>query len=58
MVITPLTNERAWSGGANLFWSPVKGFDLGIEYRHGERELLSGSKGQLDRLEMAAKYGF
>lgn len=58
VVITPLANKRAWSGASNLFWSPVKGFDLGIEYRHGQRELLSGAKGQLDRLEMAAKYGF
>ncbi len=58
IAITPLTNKRAWSGAANLFWSPVKGFDLGVEYRHGERELLNGNKGQLDRLEMAAKYGF
>lgn len=58
IIVTPLTNERAWSGAANLFWSPVKNFDLGLEYRHGERELLSGAKGQLDRLEMAAKYSF
>lgn len=58
IVITPLANRQAWSGAGNIFWSPVKGFDLGVEYRHGERELLSGAKGQLDRLEMAAKYSF
>jgi hypothetical protein len=41
-----------------LFWSPVKGFDLGVEYRHGERILVSGANGQLDRVEFAAKYSF
>lgn len=51
-------NKTAWSGAVNLFWSPVKPIDLGIEYRHGERSLVSGAKGSLDRLEFAAKYTF
>jgi len=51
-------NDSALSYAANLFWSPAKGFDLGVEYRHGQRELVSGSKGQLDRLEFASKYSF
>lgn len=51
-------NRQAWSGAANLFWSPVKGFDLGIEYRHGERALVSGASGRLDRVEIAGKYSF
>lgn len=51
-------NEKAWSVAGNLFWSPAKGFDLGVEYRHGERELVSGAKGALDRIEFAAKYSF
>lgn len=51
-------NGQAVSYAGNLFWSPVKGLDLGIEYRHGERELVSGASGQLDRFEFAAKYGF
>lgn len=55
----PLTaNDKAWSLAANLFWSPVKALDLGVEYRHGERELLNGLAGQLNRLEFAAKYNF
>jgi hypothetical protein len=32
--------------------------DLGIEYRHGSRELVSGASGSLDRVEFAAKYNF
>ena len=51
-------NRQAWSGAANLFWSPVAGLDLGVEYRHGERHLVSGASGQLDRFEFAAKYSF
>lgn len=51
-------NKRAWSGAANLFYSPVSAIDLGIEYRHGERELVSGVTGTVDRMEFAAKYTF
>lgn len=53
-----LFNEKAYSYAANIFWTPAKGFDLGAEYRHGVRELVSGATGQLDRLEFAAKYSF
>ena len=51
-------NRQAWSGAANLFYSPVKNVDLGVEYRHGERELASGASGKIDRVEFAAKYSF
>lgn len=51
-------NQRAWSGAANLFYTPVNAVDLGIEYRHGERRLVSGVTGTTDRLEFAAKYTF
>lgn len=56
--VPPGANKQAWSAAGNLFYSPVKGLDLGVEYRHGVRELVSGAKGQLDRLEFAAKYSF
>lgn len=51
-------NEKAFSYAGNIFWSPAKGFDLGVEYRHGQRELVSGASGQLDRVEFAGKYSF
>lgn len=51
-------NKRAWSVAANLFYSPIRNVDLGIEYRHGSRELVSGAEGNLDRVELAAKYSF
>ncbi len=51
-------NREAWSVAGNLFWTPVKNVDLGIEVRHGERKLVNGASGSLDRVEFAAKYGF
>lgn len=51
-------NRQAWSGAANIFYTPIKNIDLGIEYRHGERKLVSGASGSTDRLEFAAKYSF
>lgn len=61
IVIPALANKQAWSLAGNLFWSPVKNLIpllFGVEYRHGERKLVSGATGQLDRVEMAAKYTF
>ncbi|MEJ6011929.1 DcaP family trimeric outer membrane transporter [Novosphingobium aquae] len=51
-------NQRAWSGAINLFYTPVKNIDLGIEYRHGERKLVNAADGATDRIEFAAKYSF
>lgn len=51
-------NKRAWSAAANLFYSPVKAVDLGIEFRHGTRKLVNGASGAIDRIEFAAKYSF
>jgi hypothetical protein len=58
VIVTGLANAKSYGGAANLFWTPAKGFDLGVEYRHAVRELLSGDKGALDRIEFAVKYGF
>jgi len=58
IAVTGLSNARSYGGAANLFWSPGKGFDIGVEYRHAVRELVSGDTGALDRLEFAFKYGF
>jgi hypothetical protein len=54
----PGANASAWSAAGNLFWTPVKGLDVGIEYRHGQRELVSGATGDLDRFEFATKFTF
>lgn len=58
-IATPgLANAEAWSVAGNLFWSPVRNLDFGIEYRHAVREVASGLIGKMDRFEMAAKYTF
>ena len=49
-------SARSYAG--NLFYSPVKALDIGIEYRRGRRELLSGQAGNVDLAEFAAKYAF
>jgi hypothetical protein len=51
-------NKQVWSAFGNVFYSPVKGFDLGVEFRHAERELENGQKGELDRLHFVAKQSF
>lgn len=58
ILVPGLVNVSAYSLAANLFWSPVKNLDIGIEVRHAGREVASGLKGQMDRVEMAAKYTF
>lgn len=58
IVLPALANRSAYSLAGNLFWSPVRNLDLGIEYRHAGREVVSGLEGQMDRVEMAAKYTF
>ncbi|MFA5990186.1 MAG: DcaP family trimeric outer membrane transporter [Sphingomonas sp.] len=58
VAIPTSANRTAWSVAGNIFWSPVKSFDVGVEFRHGEREIANGQKGQLDRIEFATRYSF
>ncbi|MFT3996260.1 MAG: DcaP family trimeric outer membrane transporter [Asticcacaulis sp.] len=51
-------SKSARSLAANLFFTPAKGLDLGVEIRTGERELVNGQTGRLDRIELAAKYAY
>lgn len=51
-------NREAWSTAGNVFYSPVPGVDLGVEYRHGNRELVNALNGHVDRFDFAAKYSF
>jgi hypothetical protein len=56
---TPVgASDSSWSAAANLFYSPIKNIDLGIEYRHAKRTLVDGQSGRLDRGELAARYSF
>ena len=51
-------NKQAWSAAANLFYSPLKAVDLGVEVRHGARQLVNGAEGSTDRFDVVAKYSF
>jgi DcaP outer membrane protein len=46
------------SVAANYFVSPVKGVDFGVEVRHATHERFGGAKGNVDRIEFAARYSF
>lgn len=46
------------SFAVNYFITPVKNIDLGVEFRHAQREMFGGADGDLNRIEFAAKYTF
>jgi hypothetical protein len=52
------TNKSSDSIGVNLFYSPFAKLDLGVEYRHANREVEDGTDGKLDRLQFTTKYSF
>ena len=61
-------NDPAWTGGlvtraaqsfhANLIYSPLPKLDIGAELIWGNRELESGSDGDLRRIHTSIKYSF
>jgi hypothetical protein len=42
----------------NLVWSPVAAVNLGAELIHGERTVVGGDTGRLNRLQLSAQYLF
>jgi hypothetical protein len=57
--IVPTTvNKKFQSVHANLIWSPIPSIDLGVEYLYGYREVESGEKGDLNRVQVSAQYNF
>lgn len=48
--------EQARSAQVNLFWSPVPDVTVGIEYLHGQRQLLNGADGELNRVLFSVRY--
>ena len=46
------------SYSANLLYSPEKKMTFGVEYKVGERETESGADGDINRLQLSAKYVF
>ncbi len=52
------TNEKLYSGEANLFWAVTPKIDLGAGYIYGHREVESGLEGELHRVQATAIYKF
>lgn len=50
--------KRTQSAYLDFIYSPFPKLDLGAEYRHARRTLVSGADGDLNRLEFMAKYSF
>lgn len=55
---TGIVTDESWNALANLIWSPVKPLDIGIEYMYAERTLEDGRSGNLQKVQMSAKYSF
>ncbi|NBC07462.1 MAG: hypothetical protein GVY26_09745 [Bacteroidetes bacterium] len=45
-------------GSANIFYSPVPDICVGLEFLHGEKQELSGRRGQANRVQMAGTMRF
>ncbi|HEY0334873.1 MAG TPA: DcaP family trimeric outer membrane transporter [Stenotrophomonas sp.] len=50
--------KASQSGHINLIYSPLPKLDLGAEYIWGQREIESGDRGDLNRLQTHVKYTF
>ncbi|MBH03563.1 MAG: hypothetical protein CMP08_05500 [Xanthomonadales bacterium] len=50
--------KSASSFHVNLIWNPITPLSFGGEYIYAEREVESGTEGNLDRLQFSAKYAF
>ena len=51
-------NRADRSQHLNLIWSPVSSVNLGAELIHGERVVVGGDHGRLNRLQLSAQYNF
>lgn len=51
-------NRSDRSQHLNLIWSPVDAVNLGAELIHGERTVVGGERGSLNRLQLSAQYSF
>ncbi len=50
--------DQVWNGLVNLIYSPAPKFDVGIEYMYAERETEGGLDGNLQKVQVSAKYSF
>lgn len=50
--------ESSYSTRANLLYSPTKALTVGAEYTFAKREVESGLEGDMNRVQISAKYAF
>ncbi|WP_100658766.1 DcaP family trimeric outer membrane transporter [Alteromonas flava] len=50
--------ESTYSARANLLYSPTKAITVGAEYAFAKRETEGGLEGDMNRLQLSAKYAF
>lgn len=50
--------DESWNVFGNIVYSPVAPLDLGIEYMYAERQLENGASGNLQKVQVSAKYKF
>lgn len=50
--------DTVWNTLANVIYSPAPKLDLGIEYMYAERENEAGDSGNLQQVQVSAKYSF
>ena len=51
-------NRRVYQAHLGFIYNPIKNVDFGAEYVFGQRETLSGDKGNMSRVNLSAKYYF
>ncbi len=58
MLTTGAVTDESWNIFGNIVFSPVAPLDIGIEYMYANRELENGASGNLQKVQVSAKYKF
>ena len=58
VLTTGAVTDESWNVFANLIYSPVRPVDIGIEYMYAKRILENGLSGNLQKVQVSAKYSF
>lgn len=56
--VAEVQNESLKSYHVNLIWKAMADLDVGVELSRAERNLLNGQSGEIERLQVSAKYKF
>ncbi|WP_074203331.1 DcaP family trimeric outer membrane transporter [Parasphingorhabdus marina] len=58
VLTTGSVTDESWNVFGNIVYSPVAPLDLGIEYMFAKRQLENGASGNLQKVQVSAKYKF